>query len=91
MARQHPPHSPRAAHLIALSGCLAALALAVGCSSNPGNGTRLTSNGQYFYVAPEHAGFSGPQMAAGDSVAWSLQRQGTFAAPGTAFAGAPVE
>lgn len=91
MARQHTLHHSRAARLIAVSGCVAVAALALGCSSNPNHGTRLSSNGQYFYVAPEHAGFAGPQMAAGDSVAWSLQRQGTFAAPGTAFADVPVE
>jgi hypothetical protein len=73
----------------------AAAVAATGCASGGAGGPRLSSNGRYFYVAPEHAGFASPQMAAGDAVAWSLHRSGTFSAPasspGTAIADAPVD
>ena len=80
--------------ITAAGATLAAAGALTACSSSSSNagGPKFSSNGQYFYVAPEHAGFSSPQMASGDALAWSLHRQGTFApAGGTAFADAPVE
>lgn len=81
----------RMARWMVIVAAASVVGMAVGCSSSGPGGPRLSYDGHYYYVAPEHAGFTGPQMAAGDAVAWSLQRQGTFAAPGTAFADAPVD